>query len=481
MIKPPGEFLYPPLPVVIADDEEQALISCQIVLRTNGINNVKTLADSREVMPLLTREKVSAVMLDLSMPHLSGQDLLKRIRMEFSQVPVIIVTGHNDLETAVNCMREGAFDYFVKPVDRNRLVAALQRAIQFRELERENELLKQHLLSGQMKHPDAFEGIITINPRMKSLFAYIEAIAPSMQPVLVMGETGAGKELFARAIHHASQRSGQFVPINVAGLDDTVFSDTLFGHKRGAFTGAEGVRKGLVETAANGTLFLDEIGDLPMPSQVKLLRLLQEREYYPLGSDVPKRADVRFVVATNQDLDALMKEGKFRRDLYYRLQTHKVGIPPLRDRKEDLTILVQHFVNQACKALGKKPPKVPAELQTLLSVYHFPGNIRELEAIVFDAISKNEAKILSLQVFKERVFGRSDVSDDNLRLPEETELPPVTFGDKLPTLKQAADLLTDEALRRSQGNQTIAAHMLGITQQALSKRMKARQNGGSEE
>lgn len=462
---------FPPVPVLIVDDEEQTLRSASLVLRSTGISNVVALQDSREVLPFLAAREVCVLLMDLSMPHLTGEELLPQVRAEHADIPVIVITGANDLETAVNCMRLGAFDYIVKPVERNRLTSSVMRAIQIRELQRENRLLKQHILSGELNHPEAFQPIVTQNKTMMSIFHYVESIAGTHQPVLVTGETGVGKESMAKAIHDLSGRKGTFVPINVAGLDDTVFSDTLFGHKKGAFTGAQQHRKGLVETAAGGTLFLDEIGDLMMTSQVKLLRLLQEREYYPLGSDVAKRSEARIVVATNQNLEALIVEGKFRKDLYYRLQTHHVHLPALHERKDDLPLLVEHFIEQAAQSLGKTPPSYPKELITLLNTYHFPGNIRELESMVFDAVSKHESKVLSLDVFRARVFRDASQTTFEAAL-ESSETSLITFGERLPTLKQTSELLVEEALRRANGNQSIAARMLGITQQALSKRLK---------
>lgn len=465
---------HPASPVLIVDDEVQTLQSCKIVLKAHGITNVITESDSRNVLPLLhTGQPVSVMLMDLTMPHINGRELLSKIRPEFTGLPIIVVTGQNDLETAVACMRDGAFDYIVKPVDKNRLVSSVQRALQFGELERENTLLKRHILSAEVEHPEVFATIVSNNRQMRQIFKYVESIASTSQPVLVVGETGVGKELMAQAIHNLSGRRGSFVPINVAGLDDTVFSDTLFGHRKGAFTGATGIRKGLVESAAGGTLFLDEIGDLQMTSQVKLLRLLQEREYYPLGADIARRSDARVVVATNQDLKELIKKGLFRKDLYFRLQTHTVALPPLRERKDDIPLLVGHFVEEACRSIGKKRPAIPKELYTLLKTYHFPGNVRELESMIFDAISKHESRMLSLDVFRDRIFKETGHSREAIEeLPEDD--PAVRFGERLPTLKEAAWLLLDEAMRRAENNQSIAARMLGITQQAMSKRLKNR-------
>jgi DNA-binding NtrC family response regulator len=253
------------------------------------------------------------MLLDLSMPHISGGELLSLVNKDFPEVPIIIITGSNDVETAVACMKSGAFDYMVKPVEKSRLISGVKRAIEIRELQRENRLLRARVLLGEMEHPEAFSEIITDSEAMRSIFQYIEAISNTSQPVLITGETGVGKELVARAIHRLSNRKGDFVPVNVAGLDDNIFADTLFGHKKGAFTGADQPRSGMIEQASGGTLFLDEIGDLSPASQVKLLRLLQDGEFFPLGSDIVKHSDARVVVATNQNLQAFRNQGGFAR------------------------------------------------------------------------------------------------------------------------------------------------------------------------
>ena len=307
---------------------------------------------------------------------------------------------------------------------------------------------------------------------MRSVFQYVEAISISPQPVLITGETGVGKEMIAKAVHNLSNRKGEFVPVNVAGLDENVFTDTLFGHKKGAFTGADSARIGLVEQASGGTLFLDEIGDLSSDLQVKLLRLLQEGEYFPLGSDVTKRSDARVVVATNQELQMLQESGKFRKDLYYRLCAHNVHIPPLRERREDLPLLVEHFLEKSSVALGKKKPTPPNELLILLSSYHFPGNIRELEAMIWDAVSYHKLGKLSLDAFKTHITNTQPSIEADFKLPLQNENGIISFSEQLPTLKQAEHLLISEALKRSDGNQAIAALNLGITRQALNRRLK---------
>ena len=467
-----AESIGTSLPVMVVDDEERTLYSCRIVLRTNGIPNVICCQDSREVMNLLSENEMGVLLLDLSMPHLSGEELLAGIGEEYPELPVIVITGANDVETAVECMKLGAFDYMLKPVEKSRLVSGVKRALEIRELERENKLLKQRILTDKIECPEAFADIVTNNESMRSIFQYVEAIARTRQPVLITGETGVGKELIAHAIHELSGLKGPFIAVNVSGLDDNLFSDSLFGHKKGAFTGADGIRRGLVELASKGTLFLDEIGELSIVSQIKLLRFIQEGEFLPLGSDLMKRSEARVAVATNQDLHKLMSAERFRKDLYYRLQTHHVHIPPLRNRLNDLPLLVDHFLEKAAQSLCKKKPTPPPELFTLLSTYHFPGNIRELESMIFDAVSKHQAKKLSLDIFKKRIFeSQPTVVDQNLHETSSVK-PLVSFSERLPTIKEVTQNLILEAMERSNGNQSIAAMMLGITQQALSRRIK---------
>jgi DNA-binding NtrC family response regulator len=260
--------------------------------------------------------------------------------------------------------------------------------------------------------------------------------------------------------------------VNVAGLDDTMFADTLFGHVRGAFTGATEVRSGMVERAAEGTLFLDEIGDLSLASQVKLLRLLQEGEYYPLGSDRPRWIRARVVVATHQDLMARQASGAFRKDLYYRLRSHHVHIPPLRERRGDIPLLLDAFLAEAAREFGKKKPTPPKALAVLLANHAFPGNVRELRAMVYDAVGAHQGRLLSMDAFKQaigegeagRIAARGAEAPGNPFLPLE----------RLPTLGESRQLLVEEALRRAEGNQSIAARLLGISQSALSKWLKSK-------
>jgi DNA-binding NtrC family response regulator len=462
--------LYPSLPILMVDDEAQALDSFETVLLFANINNLIRCQDSRDVMSLLYGQEIELMLLDLSMPHISGEELLSLVTKDFPEVPVIIITGSNDVETAVACMKSGAFDYMVKPVESSRLISGVKRAIEIRELQRENRLLKAHVLSDQLQHPEAFSEIVTNSGTMRSIFQYIEAISNSPQPVLITGETGAGKELAAKAIHTLSNRQGGFVPVNVAGLDDNVFADALFGHKKGAFTGADQARGGLIEQASGGTLFLDEIGDLSALSQVKLLRLLQDGEFFPLGSDIAKHSDSRVVVATNQNLQTLQESGKFRKDLYYRLRAHHIHIPPLRDRYEDLPILVDHFLEKASKALGKEKPTPPADLFTLLATYPFPGNIRELESTIFDAVSRHKSGKLSLDVFRSSVgHGEPGAKTESTGQSIEAS----TLKEKIDNISQMTEKqMIIDALNKTHQNRTKAAELLGISRRTLQNKIK---------
>jgi DNA-binding NtrC family response regulator len=465
------------LPVLIVDDEPAALQAVQLVLRSTGVTNLMSIQKSSEVKAFLAANPCELVLLDLNMPDVNGNELLDYVKTTLPELPVIVVTGTNDVSTAVSCMRRGAYDYLVKPLDRDHLVNAVRRAMEIRELRRENHQLSQRVLSNELDHPEAFSHIITGNQSLHGIFKYTEVIACTSQPVLITGETGTGKDLIAQAIHNLSMRKGEFCAVNIAGLDDNMFSDTLFGHKRGAFTGAAEPRSGMIQRADNGTLFLDEIGDLSISSQVKLLRLLQENEYFPLGCDIPKRSSARIVVATSQDLEKQQNAGAFRKDLFYRLRTHHIHLPPLRDRMDDLELLVRYFLAKAAACLNRPTLEPTSDVMHLLENYDFPGNIRELRAIIFDAVSRSPQHRLSVDSFRHAF--RSDVIPLKVdRVMETGET--VSFPQRLPTLRQVQELLVAEALRRSGDNQTVAANFLGVTRQALNKRLLSKRIPGHE-
>lgn len=450
--------------ILIVDDEEVVLNGVRRTLRANGFDEVLMCADARDVEPLLDAEPVALILLDLMMPHITGRELLERIASSHPEVPVIVVTAEQDVRIAVECMKTGAYDYLLKPVGADELMATVRRALEHRELREENARLRSKLLEQELERPEVFSALVTADASMLRVFAYLEVIARGSQPALITGETGSGKELIARALHDLSGRRGPFVAVNVAGLDDTMFSDTLFGHRPGAFTGASGTRRGMIEQAGRGTLFLDEIGDLAEASQVKLLRVLQEREYYTLGDDSPKRLEARVIAATHQDVS------KMRRDLYFRLRAYHVRIPPLRERMGDLPLLVHHILREAAADLGRPIPVVPERVYRVLAHYDFPGNIRELRAMVFDAAARHTTGPLPVDPFIEAMGG--DAQEDNIVRAD------VARGDVIadPQWREMERTNLLNALKRA--NWKIsgpggAAELLSVKASTLESRMKA--------
>jgi two-component system response regulator HydG len=462
--------------VLIVDDEVNTLKASATILKMNGLQDVVTESDSRRVLDIMKSGGVDVVLLDLFMPNISGMELLPLLREQYPQVPVVIITAAYELERAVECIKAGAFDYLVKPVEPERMMITLQKAFESTVLYDQAASLRDHLVEDRLDHPEVFEDVVTCSRKMRSIFQYLEVVAKSPQPVLITGESGTGKELISRAIHRLSGCKGELVSVNLAGLDDNMFTDTLFGHKKGAFTGADQLREGLIVKAAKGVILLDEIGDLNESSQIRLLRLIQEREFYPVGSDVPRKSEARIVCASNKDLKELVAAGRFRNDLYYRLNIHHVELPPLRKRKEDVPLLLEHFINQTAKSLGIKPPTYPKELMDLLAIYNFPGNIRELQGIVFDAVARSKGGKLSQDPFRQVMSAgkapsadaptfSSPGGDDRLALLE-------SIWGHFPTLDEAEDYLVDVAMKIAKGNQGTAATMLGLKRQTFNIRLK---------
>jgi len=453
--------------VLVVDDEPGILTEVSLLLASSDILEVATLSDSRAALPYLREHQVSVVIVDWVMPNVTGGELLQKLTADHPQIPVIVMTAMGDVETAVNCMKAGAFDFLTKPVDPNRLVASVRKALQVSDLGNQNRILKDYLLADRLGNPDSFAGIVTNSKKMRAIFQYIEAIASSRQPVLITGETGVGKELLARAVHSVSGVSGPFISLNAAGLDDFMFSDTLFGHKKGAFTGADSKRDGLISAAAGGTLFLDEIGDLNLASQIKLLRLLQEREYYRIGSDLLLKSDARVVAASNMDFTALRAAGKFRNDLYFRLCAHEFRVPSLRERLEDIAPLVIRFVHDIALQQEKPEPAVLPELLASLAQCTFSGNVRELYNMVHHAVTCNEGGILGASDFS----GIKPVPARTSKVADPTNPLLAVFG-KFPTVFQVEEYLIGEAMRLTNGNQTAAAELLGLARPTLNKRLR---------
>lgn len=392
---------------------------------------------------------------------------MKEIIAVYPHIPVIILSGSMDVEMIVTCMKVGAKDYQVKPLNTAGLSQVILKQLENRELHEERARLKSSLLSEDLEQPDVFSNIYTKSPKMLRIFSYAEAISRTGMPVLITGETGTGKELMAKALHNLRHASSPFIAINVAGFDDTMFSDALFGHQKGAYTGAFSERKGLVESANEGTLFLDEIGDLSAESQVKLLRLIQEGEYYPLGSERPKKVRLWILAATHRPISTM---DTFRRDLFYRLQSHWIDLPPLRERRQDLPVLVHFFLESISQSMNIPLSNSFSEkLLEKINHYSFPGNIRELQGLIADVFgSSGENSEIDEEVLF-RWIG-ANPNEKSRELQQESNQEPVKtiqFGYTLPTLKEMENLLIDEALSRANGNRTLAASILGVSRQTL--------------
>jgi len=454
-------------PILVVEDEEMLRLTLGDHLRDQGFEVLEA-ACGEEALAQFREHRPVLVTLDLRMSPMDGQEVLARIREADPDTPVIIISGQGQMSDVILALRGGAFDYLEKPItDMAILNHAVERALERSALKRDNAMLSRSFLAEGPERPEDFSGILTASTRMRDIFRYSEAIAQSGEPVLITGETGVGKELLAHALHRSSQRPGPLVAVNAAGLDEQAFSDTLFGHVRGAFTGADKPREGFMEKAAGGTLFLDEVGDLSPQAQLRLLRVLQEREYHPLGSDVSRPLRARILAATNKSVDELRASPNFRADFFYRLVTHSVSLPPLRERREDILPLLRHFLGQAAVAMRRPVPDCSPKLLDLLHTYPFPGNVRELKALAYDALGRLRSALLGPEAFPCLCGGGQESAD--VALPA---LNPFADLPALPTLRCATEALISEAMRRAGGVQKSAAFILGITPQSLCERLK---------
>ncbi len=457
--------------ILIVDDDATFLDGTRRALLAHNIRNITTLQDSASVLPALADNSFTTIILDWVMPNISGADLLPELTRQYPHIPVIVITGVSDLENAVSCIKQGAYDYITKPVDTTKLVSVVQNACNSSELIARNRQLTDYLLGEPLSNPQHFCDIITCCEKMQAIFKVIETLACSKQPVLITGETGVGKELIANALHRCSGLKGRMVTVNVAGLDDAMFADTLFGHKKGAYTGANESREGLIEQAKGGTLFLDEIGDLSNASQIKLLRLLQQGEYYRLGSDVLHKSDARIVAASNANFHAMMSAGTFRSDLYYRISAQTLAIPPLRERREDILPLVEHFIEITAANLTIKQPELSREARQALISYDFPGNVREMINKIHHAVMHNRTGTLTLSDFPGLMPG-TVLPNQIIRKIGNSQFSLNGIFHTFPTVDEVETLLVQEAMILAEGNRSMAAKMLGISRPTLQKRME---------
>jgi DNA-binding NtrC family response regulator len=438
--------------ILVVDDEEKLRRVIELQLSAAGYD-VDKAASAEEGLRLA--ERADLVLTDLKLPGMDGLELLSAIRRQNMQAPVIVMTAFGTIEVAVQAMKSGAVDFLLKPFSLDHLMAVIQKALEVRALRDENRQLREEL--GKRYE---FDNIIGRSPAMQEIFATIERVAPSRATVLLAGESGVGKDLIARAIHfHSPRRDRPFVKINCTALPENLMESELFGYEKGAFTGANTTKPGKFEQADTGTVFLDEIGDVPASIQVKLLRILQEREFERLGSNKTRHIDVRVIAATNQDLRAALEQGTFREDLYYRLNVVPINIIPLRDRMQDIPFLAEHFLHKYAAEAGNRIETItPAAMSKLMS-YHWPGNVRELENVIERSVVMCTGETLDA----------ADIKLDNAPRPRnagtELTLPPGM------TLDQYEQELIREALKRANGNKSQASRALGLTRNALRYRL----------
>ncbi len=404
---------------------------------------VLSVTSAEKAVSVLKQRSIDVVVTDVKLPSMSGIDLLKKIKEEWPWVEVIVITAFGDIEDAVDAVKSGAFHYLTKPYEPDVLLNLVDKCAELASFKKLSK--KSH-------------SIIYSSKTMERVLHQAKIYASSDAPVLILGESGTGKELIARFIHEESGRKGNFVPVNCAAIPTELFESELFGYEKGAFTGASGAKKGLIEEADGGTLFLDEIGEMPLPLQAKLLRFLQEKEVRRLGSTKSKRVDVRIIAATNEDLEEAMRQKRFREDLYYRLSILSLAIPPLRERREDIPVLCGFFVEKYARKYGRKVALGQAALDTLLN-YDFPGNVRELEAIIHRAVLTSEGEITP------SVLGIGERKEDiSISLKE---------GETLSELIEKVERkLIIDALEKAGYVQTKAAKILGIDEKSLRYKRK---------
>ena len=383
--------------VLVVDDDEGLLLSIRATLMSAGLPEPALLSDSRKVLELLRRFRFALVLQDLIMPHISGMEVLQRIKEEFPSVECIVVTAVDDVASAVQAMKLGAYDYLVKPVNGEKMMIAIHRALERHSLRNSLALYEKPPSFSDIRNPEAFREMVARDSSMAMVFRQAEIAAPTDYNVVITGESGTGKELLARIIHRLSvRREGPFIAVNMASFNRNLFEDEFFGHVRGAYTGATHEKKGFFEAAREGTLFLDEITELDPALQGKFLRVIQEREFYRLGSTELRDVNVRIVSATNADLRTAIENGRLRRDLFYRLNMFHIHIPPLRERKDDILPLAYHFLRLHGEKNNKNIIKIKDDLEKALVEWDYPGNVRELEHIVAKAVLLEKQKELTL-------------------------------------------------------------------------------------
>ncbi|MCG8618731.1 MAG: sigma-54 dependent transcriptional regulator, partial [Desulfobacterales bacterium] len=383
-------------PILVVDDDVTHLLSVRALLRDSDIPEPALVSDSREVLPLIREHGFIFVLLDLLMPHKDGLTLLKEIKQEFPETECVVLTAMDDTASAVKAIKYGAYDYMVKPFSRDKLAILIHRAMERYTLKKGMALSDRTDAPPELKHPEAFQDMVAATPAMARVFLQAEVVAPTDYSVIISGESGTGKEMLARAVHMASRRKDHpFVAVNMGAFSASLFESEFFGHSKGAYTGASEKKEGFLDAARGGTLFLDEITDLELSRQGVLLRVLQEKEFYPIGSTRKRRVDVRILAATNRDIETEVRKGRFRPDLYHRLNMYRLTLPRLADRKTDIPGLANCFLTDFARETRRPVKGISPELLRQLTAYDFPGNVRELKNIIASAVLLETGEELS--------------------------------------------------------------------------------------
>jgi len=450
--------------ILLVEDEPNMARTLARILERKG-HEVVTAANGQEALALLAPGAFQAIVTDLNMPVMDGMQLLRQLQGEtvpagerrLLSPPAIVLTGHGSTQAAVEAMKLGAWDYLIKPCNPDELLMTIEQVLHVADLEHENTRLREVIARSQ-----GFGEIIGRSPAMHEVYGAIDAVSQNTTTILITGESGTGKELVARTIHARSARNAEpFVALNCGAVSDTLLDSQLFGHRRGAFTGATADHEGVFQAAHGGTLFLDEIADIPLALQVKFLRAVQEREVTPLGSTRPIKVDVRILAATNRDLAAEVQSGNFRSDLYYRLNVVQIVLPPLRERREDVALLAEYYVGRYARAFGVAPKVTTPAALARLEAYHWPGNIRELQNVIERCFALAPSADITLESLSPHVRDEPPASDASL-----------DFGSAVPSLEATERALIAAALRQTAGNKNQAARVLGIDRQRLYRKVE---------
>src|SRR5210317_567314 len=448
--------------ILLVDDEPGSRESLSLLLGHEGYL-VETASDGEKAIRLFSKNKYDVIITDLFLPGASGIDILKHVKEHPLPCSVILITGNATAETAVEAMKEGAFDYIIKPVNFEKLKVLVEKAVEKTRLVAENIYLRQQL-RGKYK----FDNIIGNSPAIQPVFSRMEKMLHTDSTVLILGESGTGKELVARAIHYnGTRREKPFIDINCGAIPADLLESELFGHVRGSFTGAIADKPGKFEVANKGTIFLDEIGSMPLHLQMKLLRVLQEQEVERVGSSLKVRLDVRVISATNSDLEERVKSGEFREDLYYRLNVIPILLPPLRDRREDIPLLAKHFLKKICIDMNRPQLELTAEAIRDLENYGWPGNVREMENVIERAIALNDGDVIGQNDLPSRISGTAERKDNLpiLHIPEEGL-------DLAETMEKVERTLIKQAMDKSRNIKARAAALLNLNRTTLVEKIK---------